>query len=105
MLIFRVFKEIFADLKSTEKNLNFEYYDSPYIVFGTQQINKSENPFGSKVNDAEVYNTEEFNTVEMKLFNDLQIIQDNIKMVNAGFKERKQSRLYYEKVKVRNKYI
>jgi hypothetical protein len=83
--------------------LKFDYYDSPYIVFGNTsnaQINKSENPFGSKLEDVEVYNIGEFNTVEMKLYNDLRIIEDNVKMVNAGFKDSKQSRLYYEKVKV-----
>jgi hypothetical protein len=70
-------------------------------VFATRtQINKSETLFGNKIEDAEVYNIGEFNTIEMKLYNDLRVIEDNIKMVNAGFKDSKQSRLYYEKVKV-----
>lgn len=47
-----------------------------------------------------MFNVEEFNTVEMKLYNDLKIIRDTMQMVNGGFGENKQSRLFREKVKV-----
>lgn len=90
-------------MKSTEKSLQFDYYDSPYTVFaakGGSAIGSSETPFGPKTGANMTFHVEEFNTVEMKLYNDLKVVQDTLQMVNRGFAENKQSRLYREQVKV-----
>ena len=66
------------------------------------EINKSDNLFGNKMNEQITYNVDEFNTIEMKLFNDLKIIEDTFKLVNGGLNSEKKGHLFYEKIKVKN---
>ena len=51
--------------------------------------------------EKKIYNIGEFNTIEMKLFNDLKIIEDTVKLVNGGLNSERQSHLFYEKIKVK----
>lgn len=47
-----------------------------------------------------MFNAEEFNTVEMKLYQDLRVIQDTLRLVNGAVGQQRQERLFREKVKV-----
>ena len=92
-------------MKTSEKNLNYDYFDSPYLVYINQnsQNNASgenKNMFGKKSESNLKYNIEEFNTSEMKLFNDLQVLEDSIKLINGCVNSKRKNDLVYDKIKV-----
>ena len=88
-------------MKTSEKSLKFEYYDSPYVVY-VQKPNTpsapSQNPFMTKKEERKAYNKDDFNTTEMRLFNDLQIIEDTVKLVSGALADNRKNHLFYEKV-------
>ena len=93
ILISRKFKEIYNDLKNNEKNLNFEIKESSYLIYSSKNVHISDN----QNNQNNIFNVENLNTDERKLYEDLQILEKAItELKNQKLNESEN----YERIKV-----
>lgn len=83
-------------MQTNEKSLNFDLVDSPYSVYSSHEMVNWE----KSVDPSEVFNKDNLNTDERKLYDDLQVLENTISDVVANPRKDMNDPEFYDKIKV-----
>lgn len=83
-------------MQTNEKSLNFELVESLYLRYSSHEISNFDKP----VDPSDVFNKDNLNTDERKLYDDLQILENAISDVTENPDKDMNDPEFYNKVKV-----